>query len=231
MKALVEADFASASIMERKELDSGLGPGALLSVLCHAGIACAVLAFQERVPVPPLQVMPVVAIPLGEPSGFAHTPTGVTAARRSPIVRQAPASRNDEGLISPRPSAASTAATVGEAGAAEGGTVSSVEGGLSLGAVHGEDSVHTWYLAGIRAKVWASWVAQVNVGLREPIVVDFAILSDGSVTTVAIVSTNGNTWMELAAKRAIVTASPFAPLPHAFGRDSLTIRAVFQQGP
>jgi outer membrane biosynthesis protein TonB len=101
--------------------------------------------------------------------------------------------------------------------------------GLALGASLGDDSVHTWYLAGIRSKVWASWNAQMRPDLRDPIIIDFTILSDGSIGTITVVSTHGSAWLELAAKRAIVNASPFVPLPQAFVGDSLTIRAVFQE--
>ena len=53
--------------------------------------------------------------------------------------------------------------------------------------------------------------------------------SDGSIGTITVVTAHGPAWLELAAKRALVNASPFAPHPQAFGGDDLTIRAVFRE--
>ena len=56
----------------------------------------------------------------------------------------------------------------------------------------------------------------------------FTILADGSVTDVNVVQSSGATLLDLAAKRAVLSAAPFGPLPKDYGTNRNTIQALFK---
>jgi TonB family protein len=82
-------------------------------------------------------------------------------------------------------------------------------------------------LAGVQAKVWATWVSQVRPAFVSPVEVQFTILEDGSVEGPRVVTPSGNYLLDLAATRAIVSAAPFGPLPKDIPTRPFAIRAHF----
>jgi TonB family protein len=83
-------------------------------------------------------------------------------------------------------------------------------------------------LAGVQAKVWAVWARQVRLASATPVEVEFSIADDGSLVGLPVATPSGNTLVDLAAVRAIVSAAPFAPLPRDMESRLLTIRALFK---
>jgi TonB family protein len=221
-------DFVSVVLMQRQRLDSGMAPGVLLSFVCHVGLVCALLAALGKPALPRLRVMPIVPLPMGDPTGLPLVVSGSAGSRPEPVVRGAPSPSGSTGLPRATPKAAPDTPT---SSLPQAGGSPDVGSGLTLGDAVGDDSAYAWYLAGVRNKVWAFWTSQVRPGLQVPIVIDFTILEDGSVGDVTVVDSSGTTLLDLAAKRAILTAGPFASLPTAFGRGVLRIRAIFRAEP
>jgi len=100
--------------------------------------------------------------------------------------------------------------------------------GVLLGDPIGDPSANSRYLAAIRTKIWSVWIAQTRIEVADPPVVEFTIMKDGSLRSVEIVQSSGVVVADLAAKRAIYSASPFAPLPTDFEREEMQVRAVFR---
>jgi protein TonB len=98
-----------------------------------------------------------------------------------------------------------------------------------LGTPTGLASGGDFYLASVQQRIWSIWMQQVRAEQSQSVSVAFTILADGSVTDVQITQTSGVALLDLAAKRAIMTASPFRPLPKTYGTDRITIQANFKQ--
>ena len=119
------------------------------------------------------------------------------------------------------------------AGVSRGSGASSGPQGLAIGPAgpgipEGTDSGGDWYLAGVQQKIWSIWTQQINAGFSQPIGVTFTILADGSVVDVEVTQASGTAMLDLAARRAIFSAAPFAPLPKEYGTNRYTIRAIFK---
>jgi outer membrane biosynthesis protein TonB len=119
-------------------------------------------------------------------------------------------------------------------GAATGAGTASTTPGLALGppgpgVQDGTDSGGDYYLAGVQQKIWMIWNQQIKAGFTQPVAVTFTILADGTLDpAVDITQTSGVTLLDLAAKRAVYSAQPFAPLPKSYGTNRKTIQAVFK---
>lgn len=93
----------------------------------------------------------------------------------------------------------------------------------------GTDPMGDWYLAGVQRKIWLIWTQQIKSGFNQPVTVAFTILADGALDPdVRIVQSSGVSLLDLAAKRAVYSAAPFAPLPKDYGTNRFTIQAVFK---
>ena len=92
----------------------------------------------------------------------------------------------------------------------------------------GTDSGGDWYLAGVQQKIWILWNQQIKSGFNHPIGVTFTILADGSVADVDVTQPSGASLLDMAAKRAVLNAAPFGPLPRQYETDRKTIQAVFR---
>jgi TonB family protein len=90
-----------------------------------------------------------------------------------------------------------------------------------------------YYMAGVQRKIWTIWMQQVKNDFTQPVSVSFTILADGSVpfTNVQIVQSSGVTLLDNAAKRAVLTAAPFSPLPREYGTSQITVQANFRPTP
>jgi TonB family protein len=98
--------------------------------------------------------------------------------------------------------------------------------GLMLGDAFGASP--SWYLAGVQSKIWSAWVTQVRPDSSVPPIVEFTILRDGTLGPVDLVQSSGIPLLDIAAKRAVYSASPFAALPRDVLADEMRIRAVFK---
>jgi protein TonB len=81
----------------------------------------------------------------------------------------------------------------------------------------------------IRDKVARNWRSQdLDASVRNPVVVTFDILRNGSVQNVRVTRPSGNFAADQSAQRAIIMSNPFPPLPAQFERDTATIEFVFR---
>jgi protein TonB len=81
----------------------------------------------------------------------------------------------------------------------------------------------------IRDKVARNWRSQdLDSSVRNPVVVLFDILRNGSVQNVRVSRPSGNFAADQSAQRAILMSNPFPPLPAQFERDVATIEFVFR---
>jgi TonB family protein len=101
------------------------------------------------------------------------------------------------------------------------------------GAPGGTDANGDWYLAGVQRKIWLIWTGQMKTGFAQPITVSFTILADGTLDSdsVRVLQSSGTFLLDNAARRAIFSAAPFAPLPRTYGTNRITIQALFQPTP
>jgi protein TonB len=60
------------------------------------------------------------------------------------------------------------------------------------------------------------------------VIVSFEIHRDGSISTPRVVQSSGIATLDFSARRAILDAGPFPPLPQAFERSSATFEIVFE---
>lgn len=90
-----------------------------------------------------------------------------------------------------------------------------------------------YYMAGVQRKIWTIWMQQVKNDFSQPVSVTFTIMADGSVPfgTVQITTSSGVTLLDNAAKRAVLTAAPFSPLPRDYGTSQITVQANFKPTP
>jgi periplasmic protein TonB len=62
---------------------------------------------------------------------------------------------------------------------------------------------------------------------RTPAFVNFEIRRDGSVSTPTVMQSSGNYNIDVSARRAVLMAAPFPPLPPQYGRDSASVEVRF----
>ncbi|MEJ7605907.1 MAG: energy transducer TonB [Bryobacteraceae bacterium] len=86
-----------------------------------------------------------------------------------------------------------------------------------------------WYEALLREKVARNWRSQeLDAGIRNVVIVTFEIIRNGTVRDVRVTRSSGNFTMDQSAQRAILTSSPFQPLPPQFERDAALIEFWFR---
>jgi len=86
-----------------------------------------------------------------------------------------------------------------------------------------------WYLDLVKQRIAQKWdTSQVDPRLQTapPVIVDFDILRDGSVSNVRIIQRSGASDLDYSAQRAISAASPFPALPGGYSSSPMEI--VFQ---
>ncbi len=88
-----------------------------------------------------------------------------------------------------------------------------------------------WYAKLLRDAIARKWrTDDVPAAVRSlpPAVATFTIARDGKVVDVRIVQASGNYALDNSAKRAILEAAPFQPLPQQFERSSATVELLFE---
>jgi TonB family protein len=240
-------------IVERARLDAGFSSSFVASITGHLVLVAMAVAAPLLMPRQPLlQVADGFAVALPRGGGGAPRATAPPAAKPEPkpearpepvetapepppkVLKppreQAPPpdalpepdSRRRSPRATPPPRAAG--ASVG-AGAATPGLEFGPPG---PGVPDGTDTGGDWYLAGVQQKIWILWNQQIKSGFNHPIGVTFTILADGSVADVQVTQPSGASLLDMAAKRAILNAAPFGPLPRQYGTNRKTIQAVFR---
>jgi TonB family protein len=90
---------------------------------------------------------------------------------------------------------------------------------------------YAYYLQNIQDRISARWFQSlVDPGVNGTFqtTVYFRIFRDGSISEVEIKESSGLPSLDLSAKRAIVTAAPFPPLPADYDEQYLGIRLIFE---
>jgi protein TonB len=120
-------------------------------------------------------------------------------------------------------------------GGMTGGGTSSQPFGIEFGPAgpgmpNGTTTGGDWYIATVQQKIWMIWTQQIKDAFTQPIGVSFTILANGDVDgeSVRLTQPSGSTLLDLAAKRAVMSAGPFGPLPKEYGTNRYTIEAIFK---
>jgi protein TonB len=90
---------------------------------------------------------------------------------------------------------------------------------------------YAYYLQNIQDRISARWFQSlVDPGVSGTFqaTVYFRIFRDGSISEVEIKESSGLPSLDLSAKRAIITAAPFPPLPADYDEPYLGIRLIFE---
>jgi protein TonB len=241
-------------IAEREHLDAGLSTPVVVSLGAHVLLAAAAILAPLLMPrAPVLQVADGFAVelprggggvpqaPAPPPAAQPRPPEPAPAAppkvlkppteAPKPNALPEPESRRRAPRREPAPAAAATpepkatpASGSGTAGATPGLEFGPPGPGVPTGTSTGGD----WYLAGVQQKIWMLWNQQIKSGFDHPVGVTFTILADGSVTDVDVTQPSGAALLDMAAKRAILNAAPFGPLPREYETNRKTIQAIFR---
>jgi protein TonB len=101
---------------------------------------------------------------------------------------------------------------------------------LAIGGANGVDFPYNYYLEILRTKIAQAWKVpsgSVPPGKRAMALVTFRIQRSGAVSRSTLEEPSGRQDYDEAAKRAIIDAQPFPPLPAAFGGEFLTVNFQF----
>jgi periplasmic protein TonB len=248
-------DAVNTVLAERQALERGFGGSLLLSGFGH-GFLLAGLVIVSLMP-PPTPRMDVIAfaVPLPRGGGGVPEPPPPQAPKPEPKAEAPPAPKPAEILKPPKsePSRAlpdpndkkprkvertpeprvveppdagpSRAAAAGALAQAPGFDLTAPPGaGTPTGVSSGGD----FYLASVQQRILTIWRQQVRGDQTQTVSVVFTILADGSVTDVEVSQPSGVALLDLAAKRAVLTAAPFRPLPRNYATDRFTLQANFK---
>ncbi len=93
------------------------------------------------------------------------------------------------------------------------------------------------YLERLRRAIYINWYALMPESVRPPLMkrgkvfIQFAILKDGTVAGMQLVTPSGDVSLDRAAWGAITASNPFSPLPREFGGQYLALRCHFYYNP
>lgn len=184
------------------------------------------------VPEPPPRPAPVVAAPASP-----APPAAPEAAPEKPPEPPAPRAEAmpppDKKPRAEKPAPAPATAPVAPAdtgpAAREGSPEGSPTGIAALGAavagLDNPDFTYGYYVEQMLALIRAQWVRPPLGGGIEA-VLHYSILPDGRIADVRIVESSGYSSFDLAALRALQSASPLPPLPKSYRQDSLGVTLI-----
>ena len=222
-------DPVTAALVHRQRLEPGVVTGLWFAVVGHLLLLCTLLVASARPPQQVWKVVPVTPLPVGELAGEL-TPARTGNPDLSPaVVRKPPTPLPAKGM--PLPSkvvARESEPAIRSSGGADSEAGPGQASAVTLGDPLGDTSPHSWYLAGVRSKIWTFWVAQIRGDAPGAPEVEFTILADGSLASVDLVQSSGDRLLDMAAKRSVYAASPFAPIPRDAGRNEIRVRAIFR---
>jgi TonB family protein len=222
-------DPVTAALVQRQKLEPGVVAGLWFAVIGHVLIACIMLATLARPSPVTWKIVPIIPLPVGELSG-GLTPAGSGDLDLSPdVVRKPRSPARAKGL--PLPSKTPVRPAESASRGTDGGQVQSGPGQgsvVALGDPLGDTGPLSWYLAGVRSKIWSTWAAEIRGNAPGAPEVEFTILADGSLASLELVQSSGDRLLDMAAKRAVYAAFPFAPIPRDAGRQEIRVRAIFR---
>jgi TonB family protein len=133
-------------------------------------------------------------------------------------------------------------ATVAEAAADSGEATGGVPGGATVASALGTTSTQgtvsldvanfgfSYYLVALQAKVASNWFPPGSVGAPGEVLratVHFRIMQSGDIEDAVVEHSSGVPYFDRCALRAILLASPLAPLPSEFEEDELGVHFEF----
>lgn len=102
-------------------------------------------------------------------------------------------------------------------------------GGVGSGSTSPFGNRFGYYEQLIRDKVARNWRSQdLDASVRNPVVVTFDILRNGSIQNVRVTRSSGNFGADQSAQRAILLSNPFPPLPAQYEQNVATIEFSFR---
>ena len=91
------------------------------------------------------------------------------------------------------------------------------------------DFPYPWYITQVRNSLWIEWEKRRPEGTQLSALISFAIARNGKIKNVKIERSSKDETFDYAAKSAVLSADPFAPLPMYYEKDILTISVEFKQ--
>lgn len=161
----------------------------------------------EQPPAPEPEPEPVVPEPREEPQV------------REPSPQQAPPK------IAPKRVETRPAAPTQRQGSAQGSSLGTSNFGTRIAAFDNPDFTYDYYVDQMLGRIRQYWTRPPIGGTVETTIA-YRILKDGRVVDVRILQSSGYNSFDLAAMRAIQSASPLPPLPQSFKHDSLGVNLV-----
>jgi len=251
-------DAVDRVLIERASLDRGFKGSVWLSLGVHFLIVGSVFGAQFVIPKPPpIQIADgfAVVLPRGG-RGVPDAPPPAPAPEEAPpqpaaevapepepppkVIKPPTPEKKPErrGLPEPeprprrrptRPTPPPASAGVLPGGTGTGTQTPGIEFAPAGPGIPGGVDLHgDWYLTAVQRKIWMIWTQQIKADFRRAVRVQFTIMADGSVRDVRVVESSGAARLDLAAQRAVLSATPFGPFPREYGGvDRFTIQANF----
>lgn len=170
-----------------------------------------------------------------ETASGQERPTDVEDEGESPLASQRPAERGT-GPLKGLEEAIREAAEAGAGG--EGGGFPNPDGGfVDSGPISFDSTWYDWgpYAAEMVRRIKLHWEipSLARLGWKGKLTVRFFILADGRVEGATIISRSGVPPFDFAALQAILTSSPFRPLPKDLGstREGVTVTFFYNMRP
>ena len=241
---------AVSTLLDRRREGPGrrsLGTATGLAIFLHAlAVATALVAplLFGRPPEPPryvaVQIVPAARLgvetpqptpppPRAEPSKPEPVPEAAPVPAETPKLpeeRPRPAPARPAPVAEPPP--ADSPAASGTESAPQGSPTGAASG-LALGAaVAGLDNpnfTYGYYVDQMLAMISRNWV-RPPVGSGVEATLHFTILRDGRISDLRVSQSSGINGFDLAALRAVQSASPLPPLPSAFRESTLGVNLI-----
>ena len=230
-------DRVADVLAQRAALDSGAGPGILLSLLFHAGFAA--LAIWAALHHPPPQLAGVLTIRFAPMTPATKPVQPVPQLRESaPEIEQprpanpVPVPEKNTAPPSPFGQSAKKAAEAPPRPAPAPARPVSPEAAIAIGSagvtgLEGGDFPYTIYIDNMKRLIGARWY-RPDVSGGALTTVYFVIDRDGSIRDARTETPSGTGVFDRAALRAILETSPLPPLPFAYSGSFLGVHLTFR---
>ena len=251
-------DSVGNILAERERDRLPFGAGIALAVLLHVGVAAGLLASALARPIRFVnpRAVSVRLMPAGAFSGGAAVSVPAQAApepepQKARIEKAAeppppppsssavllpakekkpqPPAPSARGTQSPKSDAKATPA--GDArGTATAPTINAAGSGVGIGGARLDqaDFQYSYYIERMILAVGVNWFKPAQIVPIEP-VVRFHIERDGTIADPEIETSSGLPFVDRAALRAVMAASPLPPLPTEYGGSRLGVHLIFEK--
>ena len=158
------------------------------------------------------------------------TPAPVQPPKPKPTAKKPPAGTMElptRKVTKPTPTTPSTGTSSGaqRRGSATGSSLGTSRFGAAAATFDNADFTYAYYVDQMLTMIHANWVRPTLGGNIESLI-HFTIRSDGSVSDIRIVRSSGYNTFDLAARRAIQSASPLPPLPKSYRHGTLGVNLI-----